>query len=67
MGKFISILDAREEEVSEILLGQNPLGKFQTLMKNIIDESKFKKKKKKVSNDAPPPGLIRIAKRPKKK
>ena len=45
--KFISILRVHEQEISEILStpGINVLENFQDLMKTVIGEGKFKKKK----------------------
>ena len=57
-GKFISILDLHEREIEEILNspethGKEIVEKFQSLMKNVVEEGDFKKHCKKPSTDAP--------------
>ena len=55
-GKFTSILSAHEQEISEILTATdtvNILEKFQDLVKTIVQEGDFKRKRRKISNDAP--------------
>ena len=54
--KFTELLRAHEQEISETLAASsetNVLEKFQNLMKSVIEEGKFKKRKKKDSGDAP--------------
>ena len=54
--KFIEIMKNREQDIGEMLdlpETRNVLGDFQDLMKKVIDEGNFKKKRKKPSGDAP--------------
>jgi hypothetical protein len=53
--KFTSILGDYEQEISEIISDPNvnALESFQSLIKNVIKKGNFKKKNKKVSDDAP--------------
>ena len=53
--KFITILKTHEQEISETLMSSNVnvLEKFQNLVSTVVKEGKFKKRKKKTSNDAP--------------
>ena len=54
--KFIGLLRTHEQEISETLAASpdtNILEKFQNLVKSVVEEGKFKQRKKKTSNDAP--------------
>ena len=54
--KFIQLLRTHEQEISEILAAPpntNILENFQNIVKSVVREGKFKKGKKKISNDAP--------------
>ena len=52
--KFVRILRNHEQEISETMTSSdaNVLEKFENIVKNVIEEGKFKKRKKKPSNDA---------------
>ena len=53
-GKFLTILETHEQEIGEILTSSNIniLENFQNIIKTVIEEGRFKKRKKKPSNDA---------------
>ena len=53
--KFTSILRDHDQEISEMLSSPNIdiLENFQNLIKSVIEDGKFKKKRKKESDDAP--------------